>query len=257
MIDGYTEIIDGYEITFKKCKGGCELFKPLGEFHNHRTGKYGKRNKCKICHCAENVKYEQQNKEKVKIRKKLYRNLHKEEISKKDKKWYKQNKEKCKIRSRIYRETHRKEIAIYLKKYFIKNKKKILKYKNNYDKKRKKNDLCYRMIKILRSRIHNALREKRKCGSAIKDLGCSIEELLKHLELQFYDHPITGEKMTHDNYGKKWEIDHKEPLCSFNLEDKEQVLKAYHYTNLRPLWKEENRKKAAEDRKKSIKARNK
>ena len=45
-------------------------------------------------------------------------------------------------------------------------------------------------------------------------------------------------------------IDHIEPLCSFDLTDREQLLKACHYTNLRPLFKEDNLKKKSEDIKK-------
>lgn len=76
-----------------------------------------------------------------------------------------------------------------------------------------------------------------KVGSAVSDLGCSIDELKIHLEAQFYPHPMTGEEMTWDNYGLYgWHIDHIEPLDSFELEDRAQFLQAAHYTNLQPLW---------------------
>lgn len=45
--------------------------------------------------------------------------------------------------------------------------------------------------------------------------------------------------MSWDNYGQqvgKWNIDHIIPLSAFNLSDRNQLLKACHYSNLQPLW---------------------
>lgn len=40
-----------------------------------------------------------------------------------------------------------------------------------------------------------------------------------------------------------WHIDHKIPLAFFDLTDRKQLLKACHYTNLQPLWSNENIRK--------------
>ena len=45
--------------------------------------------------------------------------------------------------------------------------------------------------------------------------------------------------MSWDNHGK-WHIDHIYPLAKFNLSDRQELLKACHYTNLQPLWAEDN-----------------
>jgi hypothetical protein len=49
------------------------------------------------------------------------------------------------------------------------------------------------------------------------------------------------EKMNWDNYGK-WHVDHIIPLSSANTE--EEIYKLCHYTNLQPLWAEDNIKKS-------------
>lgn len=46
------------------------------------------------------------------------------------------------------------------------------------------------------------------------------------------------EGMTWDNYGKVWVIDHILPIASFNVEIEKELLRANHYTNLRPYWKD-------------------
>jgi len=90
----------------------------------------------------------------------------------------------------------------------------------------------------LRTRLCKAIHRKGKTNSAIKDLGCSIEELKKHLESQFQDN------MSWNNYGKHgWHIDHIIPLASFNLTDREEFLRANNYKNLQPLWVEDHLKK--------------
>ena len=60
----------------------------------------------------------------------------------------------------------------------------------------------------------------------------------------FYCHPKTGENMTWDNYGK-WHIDHIVPLSYFDLLKEVQVKTACQYTNLQPLWAQENLSKGS------------
>jgi hypothetical protein len=48
--------------------------------------------------------------------------------------------------------------------------------------------------------------------------------------------------MTIENHGL-WEIDHIKPLALAHTYD--EVVLLNHYTNLQPLWKEENRRKSS------------
>jgi hypothetical protein len=93
----------------------------------------------------------------------------------------------------------------------------------------------FRLTCVLRSRLNAAIKSSAKSGSAVKNLGCSIEELKLHLESKFDD------KMAWSNYGRfGWHIDHREPLTGFDLSDPDQLKDACHYTNLQPLWWREN-----------------
>ena len=108
--------------------------------------------------------------------------------------------------------------------------------KKVYVRTRYRNDIQYRIADNLRSRLSKYI--KNDNVSAVTDLGCSVQELIKYLESLF------DEDMTWENHSVKgWHIDHIVPLCSFDLTDEEQLKKAIHYTNLRPLWGTENRKK--------------
>jgi hypothetical protein len=105
---------------------------------------------------------------------------------------------------------------------------------------RRKADLCYRLRTKLRVRVNCALRNGSRAGSAVADLGCSIEHLKLHLAL-FWD-----EGMSWENWGHEpgcWSIDHIKPLSAFDLTVRAQFLEAVHYTNLQPLWHVDNLRK--------------
>ena len=115
------------------------------------------------------------------------------------------------------------------------NVKRISKHYIEYEKERKKTDPTFKLLKTLRSRLSNAIKNKggRKCNTTINLTGCDIPFLKGYLEAKF------TEGMTWENHGK-WHIDHIKPCCSFNLEDEEEQKKCFHYTNLQPLWATDN-----------------
>ena len=169
----------------------------------------------------------------------LYYQKNKDKIIARTKKWAENNKDKVKEYKKLYKLRHREKILKDNREYFKKNKDKKLKYQNNYRNKRYKTDIGFKLKALLRRRLNNALNNNYKSGSAIKDLGCSISELKEHLEKQFKD------GMNWENWGYEgWHIDHIKPLSSFDLSDRKQFLEANHYTNLQPLWREDNMKKS-------------
>jgi hypothetical protein len=96
------------------------------------------------------------------------------------------------------------------------------------------NPLNRKIATNLRGRLSQAIRHNYKSGSAVKDLGCSIDDLRKYLESKFTS------DMNWNNYGRKgWHIDHIVPLCKFDLTNEVELKRACHYTNLQPLgWRD-------------------
>lgn len=120
-----------------------------------------------------------------------------------------------------------------------------LEYLRKYRKNRESIDPSFKLASRLRSRIRAALKGNFKVGSAVRQLGCSIEFLKSHLESKFFP------GMSWDNWGygdDKWNIDHILPLSGFNLLDPIQFKQAVHYTNLQPLWQVDNIKKGGINR---------
>ena len=112
-------------------------------------------------------------------------------------------------------------------------------YHKNYYRTRYQNDLEFKLRKNLRTRLNRAIRNNQKAGSAVKDLGCTIAEFKQYLESLWQD------GMSWDNYSYHgWHIDHIKPLSKFDLSDPEELKKACHYTNLQPLWKNDNMQKS-------------
>jgi hypothetical protein len=128
-----------------------------------------------------------------------------------------------------YRTENKTKIARKKACYYQTNKKKILaKYLNEL-----RTNINKRLAHNLRNRITGYFKRDSKSGSAVNDLGCSIQEFKEFVEKKF------PPGMSWDNYGD-WHLDHIIPLCRFNLSDREQFLKAAHFTNYQPLWAKDN-----------------
>lgn len=211
--------------------------------------KYGKKNRKKIR--EHNKKYQEKHKEELKVKhkeyyinnkkiievkKKKYQESHKEVIALRCKKYQEEHKGKFDIIRKEYYKDHREELIAKGKEYSKKNRLKINRYiKNRYD-----TDLNYKITRTLRGRFRLALNGKSKSSTVLKLVGCSIEFLIQYIEDQFTD------GMAWDNwslYG--WHIDHIRPCASFDLTDPEQQRQCFNYTNLQPLWAEENLSKGA------------
>ena len=153
-------------------------------------------------------------------------------------KWRSKNAEKESQRLKIYRKENPEKIKELKKDWNRKNKKSRNAYVRGYEKQRKKIDPAFKLSKVLRTRIWTALKRNSKSNSTIELTGCNLKQLKKYIENKFED------GMNWDNYGV-WHIDHIIPCAQFNLSDPEQQKICFHYTNLQPMWGEDNLKKGA------------
>lgn len=124
-----------------------------------------------------------------------------------------------------------------VKEYRVNNREKVRLTKRAYHKKKFDTDPRYRLTRRLRCRLKDALRKKswKKNTHFAEYIGCNLDFLKAHIEKQFK----TG--MSWANQGK-WHLDHIIPLSSANTE--EELYKLCHYSNIQPLWAEDNNAKS-------------
>lgn len=218
----------------------CGELKPLTEYHKRSAMKDGRRSECKVCCNKSAVEYRKNNKEKVSIY---------------NKKWKQENKEKHIEYLVDWREKNEKRLKEYSKNYIEnvrdkeKHNKDVVEWRNrNIDscraRERERNrilfatDANHRIRCYLRGRIYSALKGNKKADSTMELVGCSVPALKRYLAGKF------TEGMTWDNYGE-WHVDHIRPCASFDLSDPEQQRDCFHFTNLQPLWAKDNLSKGA------------
>jgi len=117
-----------------------------------------------------------------------------------------------------------------------KNKDAVNAKRREREKLRRDSDPTYRLRHNLSTRLYLAV--SKKIGKTSEIVGCSLEELMSHLETKF------TEGMNWDNYGE-WHVDHIRPCSSFNLEDPNEQMTCFHWSNLQPLWAKDNLRKGA------------
>lgn len=210
---------------------------------------------------AKKYKHQWYIKNKERIKKYILKNKNK--IKQQNKQYYQKNKNKILKNLKIKYKNNKNKIIQKVKHYYILNKSKIIKYQKYYNNKNKikikekkrqyqhdnrnkinkhmknryDNDINFKIITNLRHRIIHAIKGNSKSSKTKELLGCTIDQLKEHLQSKF------TEGMTWKNYGK-WHVDHIRPCASFDLSTPEQQKECFHYSNLQPLWAEDNLKKS-------------
>lgn len=185
-------------------------------FYNSKSHKYGLHPYCKVCQKSNDQKRYRKNGDEIRARVIQRSKDYPEKLHTERQKYYRKNKERLIKQNIAYAKTPERR----------KRMREIHKY-------RMQNDILYKLRCVLRSRISKAFIRKTERTRDI--LGCSIERVRKHLESQF------TVKMSWNNHGKYWEIDHIIPLAS--AINQKTLRKLCHYSNLQPLEFSKNRAK--------------
>lgn len=133
-----------------------------------------------------------------------------------------------------YRDKYKNDEEYRLK-ICLKDKNKNKNVKNEAQKRRYHNNPNYRFIRVQRSRISIALKNKDK--NSIEYLGCSSEQYFNWLQYNL------NNSFTIDNYGKEWHIDHVIPISNFNIMDEKEQSIAFNWRNTMPLSVKNNLQK--------------
>ena len=176
----------------------------------------------------------------VKNYRKEYYLKHRAKILKEQKEYYINNPDK-KVeqngRKREYHKKNKERFKAHRQKPEVK--KQRLAVAKRYQKNKRETNPLFKIRQTLSCRLNHALRGELKAANTMKLVGCSTEFLKQYLENQFKpgmnwkNHAITG-----------WHIDHIKPCTAFNLSDHKQQRECFHYTNLQPLWYDENIRKS-------------
>ena len=137
--------------------------------------------------------------------------------------WQIENKEKNYKYVKKFRELHRELVNERI---------------NKYTKNRRINDEQFREKMLLRRALLRTIRTGFNYKGLKRYFGCSVEELRLHIEGLFQ------KGMSWNNWSYRgWHLDHKKPLAKFDLTKEKDKLEAFHFTNLQPLWAQDNIKK--------------
>ena len=156
------------------------------------------------------------------------------------------NNDKFKKSMERFRLTYSKKTKLTPKQYRLKNKNRTLEYVkkrrllgliSKYEKEKRLNNPIFSMQHRVRCRIIDFIKKNgySKPSKTQDMLGCDWAKLKAHLESKFVDGMSWANR-------SMWHIDHVLPLSS--AKSLEEVVKLCHYTNLQPLWAEDNLRKS-------------
>ena len=213
----------------------CNITKPLTDFKPRALNKDGYQGCCHVCTLERIRLWKEANAAEIKAKRRAYKQANKEILTKKRKEYSLKNKERIAKRKREYRLANLEVAKARRKEYTDRPEKKEM--ARQYVKNKMKIDPQYKLKKLLRGRVSNFMRYYKggKAGSAVHDLGCTVEEFKKYLESKFEPWMNWNNLGRYDRSRRTWQIDHIIPLCKFDLTDRDQFLKASHYSNMQPL----------------------
>ena len=212
----------------KICSNECKKIK-----NKEYKKEYYKQNK--ECCNEKSKQHYKQNKERYKENNKQWREQNKEYKKDYDKQWYEQNKEYNKEYKKQYYKQNKERYKEHYKQWRERNKER---YKE-YHRTKYNTDLQHKLTQWSRRQIGRCLNSD-KTEHTFDILDYTPEQLKQRLEMNFKP------DMNWSNHGTLWHIDHRKPLCKFNLTlpdgtpNYEQIRLANSLANLQPLYVTEN-----------------
>jgi hypothetical protein len=186
-------------MNFDKQCSGCNQIKTLDHFYKDRRRKDGHRSLCIDCHKFKRDNLWRLNEKNKKLYMKDY-----------NKKYFEKNKHTIseKRKTGFYKrwKPSEEQNKFY---YFHRNPERTRNNRRRYYRKHFNNDLSFRILNCLRSRLYRAVKNKnsRKQANTLSLIGCSLSEFRKYIE------NLWRSGMSWDNFGE-WQIDHIIP-CDF------------------------------------------
>ncbi|MDB4498304.1 hypothetical protein N9251_03075 [Gammaproteobacteria bacterium] len=205
----------------------CNERKPLSEYYFRVKSEGTLRADCKTC--VSTKQKENRNKDLEGARARARENAVKFRDRKAayDKEYHAANKEK---KNRISREHYEANKEAYRQRAKEWRQDNLANRRQRY-----KDDPSYRLKFLIAARMRSALGSDKSAGT-IELLGCDADYFKRHLESQF----TTG---MHWGQRGLWHLDHIQPLAAFDLTDPVEQRYAFHWSNVQPLWAEDNLRK--------------
>jgi hypothetical protein len=215
----------------------CGETKPTTEFYRSAACADGFQYHCKACDREKNRRWYKANPDKNRENSRRHHEENQEKINERRRQFFAANREKENERRRRWNEDNREKRREYLRQYRKKNGWKDREYARN----RCQTDPAFRAASMFRTRFREWFKARglKKNRRVLDAVGCTPEELVRHLESQF-DPGMTRENWSADG----WHIDHIIPIASAG-DDIEGMTRLWHFSNLRPLWAQDNLRKGA------------
>lgn len=243
-------------IAQKECLK-CREIKPIADFNKRAKSLDGFHTWCRTCvseykkrlwhgasaeqiesRKAQRKRWDTDHQERKKEYNAAYYAANKAKLSANSKAHYRNNIEKAREWHREYYDANKERILDWHRGYRRDNRDHANKRSARYTKMRKAKDVVFdlrvRVVANISGRIRAMGYTKRSRTHEI--LGCDFEFFKLHIERQF----LRG--MTWENRGA-WHLDHIIPLATAKTEA--DVIRLNHFTNLRPMWAEDNLSKGA------------
>jgi hypothetical protein len=143
-------------------------------------------------------------------------------------KWYRLNSKRIRLKASAYRKTNREQGNAATR---------------SRQKRYRATRPTFKLLEALKHRLKRTL----KCAvnsktRATRDLlGCSMDDFKIYLESKFEP------GMSWGNYGYRgWHVDHIVPCALFDLSKPAHVRRCFHFSNLQPLWAQDNLRKGVQ-----------